>query len=67
MTWSRAQPLGWSGHDAELFRPPSNGKDIAVKKLIALLLMGAVLFTGAVGCGGADTGKEKEKEKEKKK
>jgi hypothetical protein len=29
--------------------------------------MGAVLFTGAVGCGGADTGKEKEKEKEKEK
>jgi hypothetical protein len=28
-----------------------------VKKFIAMLLMGAVLFSGAVGCGGDDKDK----------
>jgi hypothetical protein len=40
-----------------------------VKKLIALLLLGAFLFTGVVGCGGAaSTGKgtDKGKDAEKK-
>jgi hypothetical protein len=33
----------------------------SVKKFIAMLLMGAVLFTGAVGCGG-DTKPAKDKD-----
>jgi len=32
-----------------------------VKKFIAMLLMGAVLYTGAVGCGGDEKDKTKDK------
>jgi hypothetical protein len=37
-----------------------------VKKFIAMLLMGAVLFSGAVGCGGDDKDKKKDKDTTKK-
>ena len=32
-----------------------------MKKFIAMLLMGAVLFSGAVGCGGDTKAPEKDK------
>ncbi|MFO0878425.1 MAG: hypothetical protein U0840_13890 [Gemmataceae bacterium] len=32
-----------------------------MKKFIAMLLVGAVLFTGAVGCGGDTPAKDKDK------
>lgn len=34
---------------------------MTVKKFIAMLLVGAVLFTGAVGCGGDTPAKDKDK------
>jgi hypothetical protein len=59
------------------FPQPGKERVSTVKKFIAMLLMGAVLATGAIsitGCGGDDKkdkekdkakAKEKEKEKEK--
>jgi hypothetical protein len=42
---------------------------LPVKKLIAMLLIGAVLATGAIGCGGDDKDKKaapaKDKDKDK--
>ena len=38
-----------------------------MKKFIAMLLMGAVLFTGVIGCGGDDKDKKKDKDKKDKK
>jgi hypothetical protein len=42
-----------------------------VKKFIAMLLVGAILATGVIGCGGDDkpkpaAGKDKDKDKDKK-